>query len=606
MSETEGRTPIEGTVDVTPRWFGTPPRPRLGFLHRPAGGQARGAVVICPSFGAELNFSYRLLRVLAERLADRGLLVVRFDYDGTGQSAGQVNDPGRREAYRQSVVDAVSLVREEGAEWVAGVGFRLGSTVLADAAAGPATVDALVLWDPCLSGRSFLREQRALLGTLEIGTSPEEGTEIAGYLLSPTTTAEFATLELPRDLERPPGTTLVLLDAERPGGARVRRQLGDLAAEWHEYELSSPIFDVGEQEYALPEPALERVVEWLDDRSPARRTPLRESSAAEHEAVVARAADGTPIVERLTRIGDGDLFAIETRGTVREDLPTVLFLSMAAEPSIGPGRQWVELARRWAAEGVRSVRLDFSGIGESPPRPGAPEREIYAPTVLADVREAMPAVDRGSGVVLVGVCSGAYAALKVAPVLRPAGIVSINPLLTFRAMEHWWSPDEIAAAATIGGSAARLGLMARPRAWALARVRRLASTASDRTRDAAWRKQLAERLPPVVWSLAFRLGLAHSPAGLIAPGLDAGVPVLLMCGEPEARQPLARTPRVFRRMADDSRSRFALVSGLDHSLRSASSRADAVREMEAFLTQFAGGGASPDTVALAPEEMVAA
>ncbi len=47
-------------------------------------------------------------------------------------------------------------------------------------------------------------------------------------------------------------------------------------------------------------------------------------------------------------------------------MPWVVLVNVAAEHHIGPGRRWVEWARRWAALGYRVVRIDQSGVGDSP------------------------------------------------------------------------------------------------------------------------------------------------------------------------------------------------------------------------------------------------
>ena len=51
-------------------------------------------VVIVPPVGYEYWSSHRTLRTLAERLAGQGCCALRFDFDGTGDSAGDQWDPG--------------------------------------------------------------------------------------------------------------------------------------------------------------------------------------------------------------------------------------------------------------------------------------------------------------------------------------------------------------------------------------------------------------------------------------------------------------------------------------------------------------------------------
>ena len=84
------------------------------------------------------------------------------------------------------------------------------------------------------------------------------------------------------------------------------------------------------------------------------------------------------------------------------------------------------------------VRVDLSGVGDSPSRPGEPEFVIRLPVAFEDVKEIASAVSRGRhavGVVLVGLCSSAYQALDSALELHPRGVIALNPVLTFQPPE---------------------------------------------------------------------------------------------------------------------------------------------------------------------------
>src|ERR1700689_4000049 len=149
-------------------WFGPDERPLFGWLHVPDDGRVRGAVVLCPPLGLEGVCAHRTLRHMAERLAEARIAALRFDYDGTGDSAGRQDDPGRVEAWLTSVRGAVDLVRGAGAPKVVVVGMRVGATLAGCAVARGGGADGVVLWDPCASGRSYLREQQAL-GLFSLG-----------------------------------------------------------------------------------------------------------------------------------------------------------------------------------------------------------------------------------------------------------------------------------------------------------------------------------------------------------------------------------------------------------------------------------------------------
>src|SRR5258707_567166 len=73
----------------------------FGWLHGPGhpAPQSHG-VVLCPPLGHEHLHSQRSLRHLADALAGAGFLVLRFDYRGTGDSAGGNEAGGNWAAWR--------------------------------------------------------------------------------------------------------------------------------------------------------------------------------------------------------------------------------------------------------------------------------------------------------------------------------------------------------------------------------------------------------------------------------------------------------------------------------------------------------------------------
>ena len=115
----------------------------------------------------------------------------------------------------------------------------------------------------------------------------------------------------------------------------------------------------------------------------------------------------------------------------RGPVPWVVLVNVAAEHHIGPGRRWVEWARGWAAAGYRVVRIDQSGVGDSPTPPGRDDDLAFAPEWIDDMRHVVTelAAD-GSRVGIVGLCSGSYSALEAALWAPVDAVFAINPRLT--------------------------------------------------------------------------------------------------------------------------------------------------------------------------------
>lgn len=112
----------------------------------------------------------------------------------------------------------------------------------------------------------------------------------------------------------------------------------------------------------------------------------------------------------------------------REGAPGVVLLNSGILHHVGASRLYVRLARRLAQDGLVTFRFDFSGIGDSEARKDALPFVESAPV---ETREAMDLLQQKYGVerfVLLGLCSGADMAFKVAELdPRVVGLVQLDP-----------------------------------------------------------------------------------------------------------------------------------------------------------------------------------
>jgi dienelactone hydrolase len=116
----------------------------------------------------------------------------------------------------------------------------------------------------------------------------------------------------------------------------------------------------------------------------------------------------------------------DARAPARRTLAIVL-LNAGLVHRVGPNRLYVTLARRLAEMGHPALRVDLSGIGDSPPR------SDHLPFDQSSVEEAIAAMDLlaaacdSSRFVLAGICSGAdVALLAAARDRRVVGVAAIN------------------------------------------------------------------------------------------------------------------------------------------------------------------------------------
>jgi amino acid adenylation domain-containing protein len=146
---------------AVPIRFAPAGRELLGLLQGPSGGQDRSACcVLCNPFGQEAVRAHRVFRILADRLSRSGFHVLRFDYFGTGDSAG-ADAEGTLAVWTEDVLQANDeIARRTGLTDVTWFGLRLGAA-LAALASGTRSPAHLVLWDPVVDGTAYLAELAA-------------------------------------------------------------------------------------------------------------------------------------------------------------------------------------------------------------------------------------------------------------------------------------------------------------------------------------------------------------------------------------------------------------------------------------------------------------
>src|SRR2546425_618093 len=141
--------------------------------------------------------------------------------------------------------------------------------------------------------------------------------------------------------------------------------------------------------------------------------------------------------------------------------PPILISNAGSVNRAGPHRLYVKMARRWAELGFDVLRIDLSGIGDSPVGPGARENLTYPPGALEDLDKAIRALG-SERVIVVGLCSGGdYAFQLGAREPSVAGACMLNPrtfcVLDLAAVD---SADDAPPSTPVGGVPRTLRRMA--------------------------------------------------------------------------------------------------------------------------------------------------
>jgi pimeloyl-ACP methyl ester carboxylesterase len=428
----------------------------FAIFHEPAQPAHDVAVLMCPPFGWEDMCSYRARREWADSLAGDGFAVLRIDLPGSGDSPGSPHDPERVRAWTNGVdIAARWLSNATGARRIAAIGIGLGGAIAYNALVAGAPIDDLVLWGTSARGKMHLRELRAF-SYMESPAEPDAETPatvqdtddgslaVAGYVLSEETQRELQELDLAELPAARLGSAHVLL-LERDGrpvdarlksaieghGAKLTVGEGDgyaamMMAELPHSVSAHAVFD-GVSEWLLEEVV---ATEAGANRTPGDGEPPRGESSTEISM-----PDGTRVRETPITIEHplGNPIGILTEPVGPAVGLCAVWLNAGPQRRIGPNRMWVEAARRWAAQGVPSFRVDLAAIGDADgdSRKLLEIASYYTDGYLDQVRLVLDTLEaRGltPRFILGGLCAGAYWSLRIAQEdTRVSAAAALNP-----------------------------------------------------------------------------------------------------------------------------------------------------------------------------------
>ena len=429
-------------------------QPLLAWLHT---NQDRNCidhgVIICSPIGYEQLHSHRSLRHMADALARLGIPTLRFDWHGTGDSAGIDEDDARLACWKTNLRDAVAWMRKQlGCQRISIVGLRMGATLATLALDDE--IDNLVLWSPVTKGRSYVREMSAIDLTSELPAqkTPESSgaIETAGFTLTRETAEDLSQINL---LQSRPNCRLALIVGrdDLPADRRLFDWYANLGIPVDQLELPGYTEMLAEPHRGqVPLRAIHEISTWLHSQIDVETGGILNFDlplTGMHEARMPYQPE-TPVVgttavhireQLLTLSSTPDLFGILCEPEIANDrdLPTIVLLNAGSAYRIGPGRLHVHLARKLASQGFRCLRMDICGLGDSVTPDFADENDSYSANAFRDIEHTLTYLQLKFGMqkcVLMGLCSGAYAAFQSAVSLTHPSLVEsvlINPLTFF-------------------------------------------------------------------------------------------------------------------------------------------------------------------------------
>lgn len=193
-------------LPADPFFLTADPGERFCLYHDPllsSGRKCRGVFIYVHPFGDEMNKSRRIAAIQARAFATMGFGVLQIDLFGCGDSSGEFRD-ARWDIWKQDLTTAKNWLENRTDAPIGLWGLRLGALLTLDFARGlGSTIDKIILWQPVLSGESFLTQflrlrlahemlaadarTQVMTGTNTMRAFLQGGNtlEVAGYELSP-------------------------------------------------------------------------------------------------------------------------------------------------------------------------------------------------------------------------------------------------------------------------------------------------------------------------------------------------------------------------------------------------------------------------------------
>ena len=412
-----------------------------GWLHP---GSSRRGVIVCGAHGFEDLCSRSSMRLLAEEISARGLPVLRFDWRGTADSEGDADAPHRVATWLGNIGEAArKLVETTGVEEIVLVGLRLGALLALEAARDISPV-RLVLLAPPASGRALKRELEVMSRIFQGKPGAAEdadfdGVSAAGFRISRQTLDDLALVGSRRFSGAKDCATLVL--SQNPEGSPLADKLRDMGADVVVEPFDGYAEMMCDPTAALPPAkAIARIADFAAEKADATRLhPEERSEGSRLEGWPQSPSFETPAAQAPQDEGAGRNTATLATDTWREEAAlfgpdnrlvgifcqraagerrrsAVIFLNSGGVYHIGWARMFVDMARHLAANGVASLRMDLSGVGDSLSPVGPDRAPLFDRSLTQDVEAAIDWLyARGiTDVSLFGACSGAYQAFHAA------------------------------------------------------------------------------------------------------------------------------------------------------------------------------------------------
>jgi alpha/beta superfamily hydrolase len=395
----------------------------FAWQHKTRAARWRNEVVIlCSPMGYEYTHAHRSLKHLADSFAQQGFVALRFDLHGLGDSPGSELDEARVATWLENLESVIAHAR---LAWpgckVCLAGLRFGAT-LACLTTVKESVDHLLLWEPIIKGRAYVREMTALSRFSAAAEENQNYIESAGFLMANATAEDIKALNLLAEPVKVSEGVLIAVRDDRPADDSLLQKM--LAEHANVLQLSLPGFaDMMAEPHntIVPFSAIDSMVQWLVNATADEYDQPGMAYDNLRLVLMDSPAQGVIQLQEQPHWYDDQqqLFAVSScpAAGCNPSLPAIILANSGSVHHVGPNRVYTQIARAFASLGYFVLRLDIEGLGDSCKPDVERENHPYQPRAEMNIYQAMHYLSEqgiANQFIVGGICSGAHTAFHCA------------------------------------------------------------------------------------------------------------------------------------------------------------------------------------------------
>jgi len=428
------------TTNCSANWLKSDENEIFYWLHTPQQNIKNTAVIFIGPIGPEYMPCHRSIKLLADNLTQSGFYTIRYDPIAMGNSSGQLSDSNIWDKWIHTPKQFTDFLKTTfNINKVILIGLRSGCLVLSESLKEIPAHHA-IFWHPISRGSAFIRGIQLLDSVLyESGQISTNSTlEGGGYPFYEELQNNIKPINLTTQDYTQLNSVLIINDQQSSHNLKLADNLTAANVNTDSVYLNG-LDDMIKQVTLskIPYSNLDFIQDWLD------KLNLETIDNSNKQNLPGLKFTHPHFVETALRIpSKNDLFGILTTPTNNANDKIVLFVNTGAAHHAGPNRIHVDAARIMAKNGITTLRIDLSNLGDSatsyiqdPPT----EYPENAPTDINTAIYYAETVLKKKEIVLCGISAGAHNIFHAA---LESSCKCLSKLILINPETFYWSPQK--------------------------------------------------------------------------------------------------------------------------------------------------------------------